>query len=39
MPEHFHLLLWPSPTVNPSQFVQSLRERAAKFILISASQK
>lgn len=33
MPEHFHLLLWPSEHVNPSQIVQSLKERTAKFIL------
>ena len=33
MPEHFHLLLWPSAHANPSRIVQSLKERTAKFAL------
>jgi putative transposase len=33
MPEHFHLLIWPSPSADPSRIVQSLKERTAKFIL------
>ena len=33
MPEHFHLLLWPSDQANPSPIIQSLRERTAKFTL------
>ena len=33
MPEHFHLLLWPSPRANPSQIVQRLKARTAKFTL------
>ena len=33
MPEHFHLLIWPSEHANPSQIIQSLRERTAKFML------
>jgi putative transposase len=33
MPEHFHLLIGPSPSANPSRLVQSLKERTAKFIL------
>jgi putative transposase len=33
MPEHFHLLLWPSPQANPSQIVQRLKARTAKFTL------
>lgn len=33
MPDHFHLLIWPSNEVNPSQIIQSLKERTAKFIL------
>jgi REP element-mobilizing transposase RayT len=31
MPEHFHLLIWPSGRANPSQIVQSLKERTALF--------
>ncbi|HEV2498762.1 MAG TPA: transposase [Terriglobia bacterium] len=34
MPEHFHLLLWPCEQANPSQIVQSLKERTAKFALL-----
>jgi len=33
MPEHCHLLLWPSESANPSQIMQQLEERVAKFIL------
>jgi REP-associated tyrosine transposase len=33
MPEHFHLLIGPSPSANPSRLVQSLKERTAKFLL------
>jgi len=38
MPEHFHLLLWPSTRSNPSQIVQSLKERTAKFALSQLRQ-
>ncbi|HEV2350592.1 MAG TPA: transposase [Terriglobia bacterium] len=33
MPEHFHLLIWPSVEPNPSQIVQKLEDRTALFIL------
>ncbi len=33
MPEHFHLLRWPSEAANPSPIMQKLEERTAKFIL------
>ncbi len=33
MPEHFHLLLRPSETANPSQIMQKLEGRTARFIL------
>jgi putative transposase len=33
MPEHFHLLIWPGERADPSQIVQSLKERTALFIL------
>ena len=33
MPEHFHLLLWPSELADPSQIMQRLEARTAKFIL------
>ena len=33
MPEHFHVLLWPSELSNPSQIMQKLEGRTAKFIL------
>jgi putative transposase len=33
MPEHCHLLIWPSPLANPSQIMQKLSERTANFIL------
>ena len=35
MPEHCHLLIWPSELANPSQIMQKLRERTANFILRS----
>lgn len=33
MPEHFHLLVWPSEVANPSQIMQKLEGRTARFIL------
>jgi putative transposase len=33
MPEHCHLLIWPSDLSNPSQIMQTLSERTANFIL------
>jgi putative transposase len=33
MPEHFHLLLWPSEHANPSQILQKLKGRTARFIV------
>ncbi|HXX21943.1 MAG TPA: hypothetical protein VEO19_02195 [Terriglobia bacterium] len=33
MPEHSHLLIWPGRLGNPSQIMQKLSERTAKFIL------
>ncbi len=33
MPEHFHLLIWPSANPNPSQILQKLEDRTALFIL------
>ena len=33
MPEHCHLLIWPSQATNPSEVMQSLKERTAKFVL------
>jgi putative transposase len=39
MPEHFHVLLWPSELANPSQIMQKLEERTAKFILRSLREK
>ena len=35
MPEHFHLLIWPSELADPSQIMQKLSERTANFILRS----
>ena len=37
MPEHGHLLIWPSPAANPSQIMQKLSERTANFILPAIS--
>ena len=33
MPEHFHLLIWPSVAANPSQILQKLEGRTALLIL------
>ena len=33
MPEHFHLLIWPSEVANPSQIMQRLKGRTARSIL------
>jgi len=33
MPDHFHLLIWPSDMANPSKIVGSLKERTAKHII------
>ena len=33
MPEHFHLLLWPTAAANPTQIMQRLKERTAKYVL------
>ena len=33
MPEHFHLLIWPSGDANPSQILQKLEDRTALFVL------
>jgi putative transposase len=38
MPEHSHLLVWPSDQANPSKIVQSLKERTAIFILNTLRQ-
>jgi REP-associated tyrosine transposase len=38
MPEHFHLLLWPSERANPSQIMQKLEGRTARFILKTLRQ-
>jgi REP-associated tyrosine transposase len=38
MPEHFHLLLWPSAEHNPSQILQKLQDRTALFILKTLKQ-
>jgi REP element-mobilizing transposase RayT len=32
MPEHFHLLIWPSAAANPSQILQKLEGRTALLI-------
>ncbi|MGH9433514.1 MAG: transposase [Terriglobia bacterium] len=39
MPEYFHLLIWPSELANPSQILQSLKERTSKFIPNSLLKK
>jgi putative transposase len=39
MPEHFYVLLWPCELSNPSQIMQKLEERTAKFILKSLREK
>ena len=33
MPEHCHLLIWPSDLASPSQIMQKLSERTANFML------
>jgi putative transposase len=33
MPEHFHMLIWPSPMADPSRIMQSLKERTALYVL------
>ena len=33
MPEHFHVLVWPTAEANPSQIVQRLKDGTALFIL------
>jgi len=38
MPEHFHLLIWPGERANPSQIIQSLKERTAIFIVKTLRQ-
>ena len=39
MPEHCHLLIWPSEVAKPSQIMQKLSERTAKFILRNLRRK
>ncbi|MBZ5538815.1 MAG: transposase [Acidobacteriia bacterium] len=38
MPEHFHMMIWPSATVNPSRVMKSLKERTALGILDQLDQ-
>ncbi len=38
MPEHFHLLLWPSGRASPSQIMQKLEGRTARYILKTLRQ-
>ena len=38
MPEHCHLLIWPSELANPSQIMQKLEGATAKFILRNLRQ-
>ena len=38
MPEHRHLLIWPSPAANPSQIMQRLSERTANFMLRNVAE-
>jgi putative transposase len=38
MPEHLHLLIWPSELANLSQIMQKLEGRAARFVLKSLRQ-
>jgi putative transposase len=35
MPDHFHLLVWPSKDHNPSTIVGSLKQRTARYIIES----
>ena len=39
MPEHFHLLVWPSGAANPSQIMQRLKGRTARLILKTLRQE
>ena len=39
MPEHFHLLVWPSEAANPSQIMQRLKGCTARFILKTLRQE
>ncbi|MGH9447590.1 MAG: hypothetical protein ACRD3O_17950, partial [Terriglobia bacterium] len=32
MPEHFHVLIWPSPEADPSRILKSLKPRTARFM-------
>lgn len=38
MPEHFHLLIWPNGTADPSRIVGSLKQRTARLIIASLKQ-
>jgi hypothetical protein len=38
MPEHCHLLIWPSEHANPSRIMQAFEERIAKLILKNLRQ-
>ena len=38
MPEHCHLLIWPSDAADPSQIMQRLKERTAKLVLQNLDQ-
>jgi putative transposase len=33
MPEHFHVLIWPSADADPSCIVKSLKQGTARFVL------
>ncbi|MGI0134852.1 MAG: transposase, partial [Candidatus Micrarchaeaceae archaeon] len=35
MPEHFHVLTWPSPEADPSRILKTLKPRTARFMLRS----
>ena len=39
MPEHFHLLVWPSDRADPSQIMQRLKGRTARSILKTLRQE
>jgi putative transposase len=38
MPEHFHVLIWPTESANPSKIIASLKERTAKYIIRELKQ-
>jgi REP-associated tyrosine transposase len=38
MPEHFHLLIWPPEAADPSQIMQKLEGRTARFVLKTLKQ-